>query len=604
MTRRHALVTRQADCPSTARSPPAKRGAVQLEAVRDLEHRRPADDQPGARPPAAPSRATIASGQRLRCRRHATADSSARIGRTGPPPTELARLAERQPRHRRNRPQRTPHQPNQSATRTTQQPRPSTPQLRNRPVAAHSPRSPESPPDQDPERTTHLGITIPRKINYSRPRRAAADDHGAVRQRLPVLPRRGRARRTRTTTPAPSPHGEPAGRWYGRGAERGRAGRRGRPAEQMQALYGAADRPARRPIRRARRVGRGADGSAGRGAGTRQRTRCTAAARRRAATPRRTREELRLAAEHRPGTNVQFLDVTYCVQKSVTVLHVAFERAGSRPNAPAGDDEAAALGGAPARRSRTRSGRQRRGARLPARTRPATPGSATTAARPAGGSTRTTGSSRRSSSTTPATGDPQLHIHNADPQPRPVLRRAVAHAGLPRRSRRHRGAAGAIAERVTEAHLTRSLGCASRPARTARPARSSASRGRHGRCSPRGRGRSPRGPRELAADVRGPVRPGAEPRCSSTGSRGRRPSPPGGRSRTTGETLEQRGERSTGGRGELRRRGRAADWAPSRATSSPAAAARPSRRRSRRRGDRTALAEVQAGEGGLDPRPT
>ena len=92
------------------------------------------------------------------------------------------------------------------------------------------------------------------------------------------------------------------------------------------------------------------------------------------------------------------------------------------------------------------------------RTAPATPGSATTAHRRRPVHRRARLDRRvvlpaRLPRPRPAAAHPQR-----DPQPGPVHRRGVAHRSTPARSTRYRGGAGAIAERVTEEHLTRSLG--------------------------------------------------------------------------------------------------------------------------------------------------
>jgi hypothetical protein len=90
--------------------------------------------------------------------------------------------------------------------------------------------------------------------------------------------------------------------------------------------------------------------------------------------------------------------------------------------------------------------------------------------------------------------DPQLHIHNA------ILNRVQCPDGKWRTLDgksiyRFRGSAAAVGERVMEHRLTQTLGCGSPPGRTAKPARSSASARPCWTCSARGGTRSPLGPK-------------------------------------------------------------------------------------------------------------
>jgi len=102
------------------------------------------------------------------------------------------------------------------------------------------------------------------------------------------------------------------------------------------------------------------------------------------------REQLRLDAERSARTNVQYLDVTYSVQKSVSVLHVAFDRARVEAERAGRADEAGAWA---THRDAVEAAiwAGNAAALVTCRTRPATPASVITAAPRGGGSTRTTG---------------------------------------------------------------------------------------------------------------------------------------------------------------------------------------------------------------------
>jgi hypothetical protein len=119
--------------------------------------------------------------------------------------------------------------------------------------------------------------------------------------------------------------GEPAGRWSGRGAEvLGLSGEVS--AEAMEALYRHRLDP--RDDRFAERSEWGQAPTLC-GPPRRYATAEEAYQRMLAAEPDASpehREELRLNAERSVRSNVQYVDVTFSVQKSVTVLHAAFER--------------------------------------------------------------------------------------------------------------------------------------------------------------------------------------------------------------------------------------------------------------------------------------
>jgi conjugative relaxase-like TrwC/TraI family protein len=248
--------------------------------------------------------------------------------------------------------------------------------------------------------------------------------------------------------------GEPAGRWTGRGAAA--VGLSGEvTATQMQALYGLRIDP---------RDDRFADPSAWAEAPTigrprrRYETADEAYDRMLAAEPGASgerREQLRLDAERTVRTNVQYLDVTYSVQKSVSVLHLAFDRARVEAERAGRGDEARAwaahrdaveaaiwAGNAAALDYlQDRAGYSRIGHH------------GGTAGRWIDAHDWIVTSFLQHDS---RDGDPQLHIHNpvlnlaecADGQWRTLDSRAIT---------RHRGAAGALAERVTEEYLSRVL---------------------------------------------------------------------------------------------------------------------------------------------------
>jgi conjugative relaxase-like TrwC/TraI family protein len=168
------------------------------------------------------------------------------------------------------------------------------------------------------------------------------------------------------------------------------------------------------------------------------------------------REQLRLNAERSVRSNVRFLDVTFSAPKSVTVLAVAFERQHADALA-AGDDETAAAWAAhrDAVEAAVLAGNA---AMLEYLQDVAGYSRVGHHGGPAGryidAHTWTVASFLQHDS---RDHDPQLHVHNA------VLNLAEGTDGrwrtlATRALYAHRPAAGALAERVMEEHLTRSLG--------------------------------------------------------------------------------------------------------------------------------------------------
>ena len=248
---------------------------------------------------------------------------------------------------------------------------------------------------------------------------------------------------------------EPAGRWSGRGAEAlGLSGEVS--AEAMEALY--AHRLDPRDDRFAQRAEWGHGATLG-GPLRRYATAEEAYERLLAAEPYATperREELRLNAERSARSNVQYVDVTFSVQKSVTVLHAAFERQMIEAERP-GDAESAAA---------WRTHRDAVEAAIWAGN-----AAALDYLQDVAGYSRVGhhgGSAGRYVDAhdwvvtsffqhDSRDGDPQLHIHN------PILNLAQCPDGQwrtldSRGIHRHRPAAAALAERVTEEHLSRALG--------------------------------------------------------------------------------------------------------------------------------------------------
>jgi conjugative relaxase-like TrwC/TraI family protein len=249
--------------------------------------------------------------------------------------------------------------------------------------------------------------------------------------------------------------GEPPGRWYGAGAEA--LGLTGEVNTQdMTALYQHFIDP-RDPAFRdpshwaeAERLGH-----AGRRYVTAEQLYKQALDAEPDASPER-REELRLDAGRKAPSNVSFIDATFSVQKSVTVLHAAFE-AQEVSSRSSGDHKAADAWGAY---------REAVEAAIWAGNRAAIDYLAehagyTRAGHHGGAGGRfvdahdwTVASFFQHDSRDQ---DPQLHIHNA------VLNRVQGSDGVwrtldSRAMHRMKPAAGAVAERVMEEHLTASLG--------------------------------------------------------------------------------------------------------------------------------------------------
>jgi len=248
--------------------------------------------------------------------------------------------------------------------------------------------------------------------------------------------------------------GDPAGRWSGRGAEAlGLSG--DVSSEQMQALYALRIDP------RDDRFSHQAEwGEAARLGGPQRRYETAEEAYERmlAAEPDASgerREQLRLDAERSARKNVQYLDVTYSVQKSVSVLHVAFDRSRVEAARAGRHDEARAWA---AHRDAVEAAIWAGNA------------AALDYLQDAAGYSRIGHHGGAAGRWIDAhdwvvasffqhdsrDGDPQLHIHN------PVLNLAQSSDGKwrtldSRGITRHRGAAGALAERVTEEYLTRVL---------------------------------------------------------------------------------------------------------------------------------------------------
>jgi len=133
--------------------------------------------------------------------------------------------------------------------------------------------------------------------------------------------------------------GEPAGLWYGAGAEL--LGLRGEvDAEVMEAVYSHLLDP-RDPASASPATWGEADrlGKAHKNYRSAKETYEAALAREPAAGPER-RAELRVEAERSARSAVSFLDVTFSAPKSISVLGVAFERMAADARA-AGDEEAA-----------------------------------------------------------------------------------------------------------------------------------------------------------------------------------------------------------------------------------------------------------------------
>ena len=320
---------------------------------------------------------------------------------------------------------------------------------------------------------------------------------------------------------------------------RARPDRAGRPPGHAGALR-AVPRPARRPLPRTRSGGTRRPAWADRRraylSADELYSRMLDASRTR---PLNAVQQLRFASVRAGSTRSPWRSSTSrstCRSRSRSAHRVRGPGGRRPPRGRRGDR--AGVGGAPAGgRGRDLGGQQRR--RWPTSpSTPATPGSGTTAAPPAAGSTPTTGSSRRSSSTTPATTTrtctSTTRCSTASRAPTgcgaPSTGAPVPLAARPRRGRGadDRGAPDPRARRA-----------GSRCARTARPARSSA---------------SPQEAMDLFSTRRRKLTAKAEELVAAFEARyGRAPnglelrpaaaaghaSRPGGRSRTTGETREE-----------------------------------------------------------------
>ncbi|MDT0348133.1 MobF family relaxase [Pseudonocardia charpentierae] len=249
--------------------------------------------------------------------------------------------------------------------------------------------------------------------------------------------------------------GEPAGLWYGRGAEGlGLAGEV--DADLLEAVYTHLLNP-RDPAAQSRSTwGEAAALAPGH---RNYRSADDVYAELLAANPDagpEARAALRVQAEGSARQAVSFLDLTFSAQKSVTVLAVAFERAANEARA-AGDHLAADAWSA---HQRAVEDAVLAGAREAIDYLQDVAGYAR-AGHHGGGAGRWVDAhdwavaqflqhdSRNR--------DPQLHVHQG------VLNRVLCADGVwrtldSRAIHNHRGAAGAIAERVAEAHMTRSLG--------------------------------------------------------------------------------------------------------------------------------------------------
>jgi AAA domain-containing protein/TrwC relaxase len=277
--------------------------------------------------------------------------------------------------------------------------------------------------------------------------------------------------------------GEPPGRWYGRGAEA--LGLRGLVGTQdMTALYERYLDPRDAAFRDPRRWdGAAMLGHAGRQYQTEEEVYAKALEAEPNADPER-RAELRVEAGKRARRNVSFHDATFSVQKSVTVLHAAFEaqevRARRAAEAATAHELAARVSGdtAAADRYAGEHTRAHTAEMSWAAHRTAVEDAIWAGNRAAldflaehAGYSRVGHHGGVAGRYTDAHDwvvasffqhdsrdhDPQLHIHNA------ILNRVQGADGVwrtldGRALYAYRGAAGAVGERTMEEHLTRSLG--------------------------------------------------------------------------------------------------------------------------------------------------
>ncbi|OXM44939.1 TrwC relaxase [Amycolatopsis thailandensis] len=278
--------------------------------------------------------------------------------------------------------------------------------------------------------------------------------------------------------------GEPPGRWYGGGAEK--LGLTGLVDEQdMRAVYEQFVDPRDELFKDSARWAEASTlGHTGRNYPTADELYAAALDKEPGATGER-REELRLEANKSARKNVAFLDATFSVQKSVTVLHTAFEAQQVRAEQAAGQlndalAAATAAGASPAELAEI--GRQRDDARTAAASwrahRDAVEDAIWAGNRAALDYLSEHAGYSRVGHHGGAAGrfidahdfvvasffqhdsrnhDPQLHIHNA------ILNRVEGADGQwrtldGRALYAHRGAAAAVGERTTEEHLAKALG--------------------------------------------------------------------------------------------------------------------------------------------------
>ncbi|MGH8878526.1 MAG: MobF family relaxase, partial [Stackebrandtia sp.] len=249
--------------------------------------------------------------------------------------------------------------------------------------------------------------------------------------------------------------GEPPGRWYGTGA--GQLGLTGLvDADDMTALYEQFIDPRDPAFRNPAEWGEAARlGHAGRRYATAEEIYAKALEFEPDASPER-REELRLEAGKQARSNVAFHDATFSVQKSVTVLHTAFE-AQEVSARNAGDDTAAKAWGThrKAVEAAIWAGNNAALEYLSARAGYSRVGHhGGHAGRYIDAHDWTVASFFQHDN---RNHDPQLHIHNA------IFNRVQCADGVWRTLDgsalyAHRGAAAAVGERTMEEHLTRSLG--------------------------------------------------------------------------------------------------------------------------------------------------
>jgi len=249
--------------------------------------------------------------------------------------------------------------------------------------------------------------------------------------------------------------GEPPGLWYGTGAEA--LGLRGEvDATLMEAIYSGLLDP-RDPATHDRRSWEHAQPLCGghRAYRSPEEMYAAALAAEPGAGPER-REELRVHAQRNAHQAVSFIDVTFSAPKSVTVLGVAFERAANDARS-AGDDRAADAWSA---HQRAVEDAVMAGARASIDYLARHAGYSRVGHHGGGGGRWTDAHNlvvAQFLQHDSRDHDPQLHVHQA------ILNRALCADGKWRALDGKaifglRGAASAVAERVMEAHLARSLG--------------------------------------------------------------------------------------------------------------------------------------------------